>query len=248
MSEIKNEMTKILIVEDDMIIGANISLQLTNLGYEVTGLVCRGEEAIAQVQDYAPDILLLDINLKGKLDGIETARTIQKSNDIPIIYLTANADEATFAKARETRPHAFISKPFNTLDLQRTIALVTEQLKDKIINIEKEEAPIEVLNDRIFVRHNGKMAKLLLDDILYIEAERNYCNIVTGKRGHLLTSTLKTMDEKLPDTHFVRIHRSFIINISKLDVVAESHIEINRKVIPLSKSYRGILLSRIQTV
>tara|TARA_R110002020_G_scaffold20952_3_gene70839 strand:+ start:1015 stop:1761 length:747 start_codon:yes stop_codon:yes gene_type:complete len=248
MNETRNEMTKILIVEDDMIIGANISLQLTNLGYEVTGIVSRGEEAVAQVKDYAPDILLMDINLKGKLNGIETAKAIQKSNDIPLVYLTANADEATFVKARETHPHAFISKPFNALDLQRTIALVAERLKDKSGVKIKEENPVEVLNDRVFVRHNGKMSKLLLDDILYVEAERNYCNIVTAQRGHLLSSTLKTMEEKLPETHFLRIHRSFVINISKLDVVAESHIEINRKVIPLSKSHRSILLSRIQTV
>ena len=101
----------ILIVEDDMIIGANVSLQLTNLGYDIEGLVSRGEEAILHVKENAPDILLLDINLKGALDGIETAKAIQQIQDIPIIYLTANSDEATFEKAKETRPMAFITKP-----------------------------------------------------------------------------------------------------------------------------------------
>ena len=75
----------LLIVEDDMIIAAKISMQLTNLGYEVTGIVPRGEEAIQHVANNPPDIVLLDINLKGTLDGIETAKAILKQADIPII-------------------------------------------------------------------------------------------------------------------------------------------------------------------
>ncbi len=69
------------------------------------------------------DIVLLDIHLKGKIDGIETAKQIQQQSNVPIIYLTANADEATFNRAKTTRPAAFISKPFKQLDLQRAIEL-----------------------------------------------------------------------------------------------------------------------------
>lgn len=236
----------ILIVEDDMIIGANISLQLTNLGYEIDGLVSRGEDAILHVKENAPDILLLDINLKGKLNGIETARAIQQFHDIPIIYLTANSDVATFEKAKETHPMAFITKPFNKLNLQRTIALVVEQLGEN--KSAPAENKIEVLKDRIFVRHSGRMEKLLLEDILYIEADRNYCTLITDRSNHVLSSTLKTMEEKLPRSSFIRVHRSFIINISKLDVLADGHLEIGRKVIPIGKSHKELLLNRIHTI
>lgn len=241
-----SEPKSILIVEDDMIIGANISLQLTNLGYEIVGLVSRGEDAISQVRENAPDILLLDINLKGALNGIETAKAIQQVHDIPIIYLTANSDEATFEKAKETHPKAFITKPFNKLNLQRTIALVLEQLGEK--KPLRNQNEIEVLKDRIFVRHNGKMEKLLLQDILYIEADRNYCTIVTSNENYLLSSTLKVMEEKLPKHIFIRVHRSYIINIAKLDVVADGHLEIGRKVIPIGKSHKEQLLNRIHTI
>ena len=125
-----NEKTRLLIVEDDMIIAANISLQLCNLGYEVTGIESRGEEAVHHALENKPDIILMDINLKGKITGIETAKEIQKFLDIPIIYLTANVDDATFSKARETHPFAFISKPFNKLDLERIIALVEEKITE----------------------------------------------------------------------------------------------------------------------
>ncbi|MGB3151754.1 MAG: response regulator [Maribacter sp.] len=205
------ETIRILIVEDDMIIGSNLSLQLTNLGYEVDGLTSRGEDAIMQVRKNAPDILLLDINLKGKLNGIETAKAILAFQDIPIIYLTANSDEATFNQAKETHPKAFITKPFNRLNLQRTIALVVEELSEKKLITPSNN--IEVLNDRVFVRHNGKMEKLLLNDILFVEADRNYCNLVTNTTVHVLTNTLKVMEEKLPKSSFIRVHRSYIINI-----------------------------------
>ncbi len=245
---IMENITRILIVEDDMIIAANISLQLTNLGYEVTGIETRGEEAVLHAQVNTPDIILMDINLKGALDGIETTKIIQKSIDIPIIYLTANTDDSSFLRAKETHPYAFIPKPLNKLQLQRTIALVIEQIKGKIEIKENTSTPIEVLDDRIFVRHNGKMIKLLIDHILYIEADRNYSNVVTENGNYLITSTLKTIENELSNSRFLRVHRSYMVNICKLDVLGESHLEINRKVIPIGKSHREILFSRLQTI
>lgn len=237
---------RILIVEDDMIIAANISLQLSNLGYEVTGIESRGEEAILHAKENRPDLLLLDINLKGAIDGVQTAKVIQEFSDIPIIYLTSNADEATFERAKETHPIAFVTKPFNRLNLERTIVLGVEQLKGR--PIENSKYGFQVLEDRIFVRHHGKMEKILLDDILFIEADRNYCTIITHKENFVLTSTLKMMESKISSGHLIRVHRSYIVNIAKVDVVADHHLEIGRKVIPLGRSYKGYLLSRIQTI
>lgn len=130
-----------------MIIAANISLQLSNLGYEVEGIVSRGEEALVYAENNTPDMLLLDINLKGSMDGIETARAIQALKDIPLIYLTANADEATFAKAKQTRPKAFMTKPFNKLDLQRTIELVADQLDTATPPGPRPFSKLEVVDD-----------------------------------------------------------------------------------------------------
>ena len=102
-----NETVRILIVEDDMIIGANLSLQLVNLGYEVTGIETRGEEAIAHAMANTPDIILMDINLKGALNGIETVAAIQNIKDIPIIFLTANSDVSTFFKGKGDPSQSF---------------------------------------------------------------------------------------------------------------------------------------------
>ena len=247
-----DNLIKILVVEDEMIIGAKISMQLTSLGYEVTAILPRGEEAILHVEENKPDIVLLDINLKGKLDGIETARQIQQRNNIPIIYLTANADEATFNRAKSTKPSAFISKPFKQLDLQRAIELTISRMAENETgknpeNIADTEQPF-ILSDRIFVRHKEKMIKIMLTDILYIEADRNYSRIFTNCKEYLLSVTLKTIEEKLSIQQFMRIHRSYLINIAHVDEVAESHVMIAQKAIPMGAGMREQLLKGMQTL
>jgi len=243
-------LVKILIVEDEMIIAAKISMQLTNLGYEVTGILPRGEEAILHLEENKPDIILLDINLKGKLDGIETAAQLQRQNDIPIIYLTANSDEATFNRAKSTKPYAFISKPFKQLDLQRAIELTISRMAENENGLQPEnnvnkEQPF-ILSDRIFVRHREKMIKIIVADILYIEADRNYCRIFTKNKEYLLSITLKTIEEKLPGRIFLRTHRSYMINLAHIDEVADGHVIIDQKAIPLSAGLKDQLLQRIQ--
>ena len=243
---------KILVVEDEMIIGAKISMQLTSLGYEVTGILPRGEEAIIHVEENRPDIVLLDINLKGKFNGIETALQIQKLADIPIIYLTANSDEATFNRAKASRPYAFISKPYKQLDLQRAIELTICRMAENETGPHADESSDDerpfILSDRIFVRHREKMIKIIVAEILYIEADRNYCRIFTRNREYLLSITLKTIEEKLPGRIFLRTHRSYMINLAHVDEVAEGHVIIAQKAIPLSTGLREQLLQRIQTL
>jgi DNA-binding LytR/AlgR family response regulator len=243
---------KILVVEDEMIIGAKISMLLTNLGYEVTGILPRGEDAIQHVIENRPDIILLDINLKGRLDGIETAKEIQKIADIPIIYLTANADDATFNRAKPTHPAAFISKPFKQLDLQRAIELTISRMAERATGpvqekVAGEEQPF-ILSDRIFVRYNNKMVKIMVGDVLYMEADRNYCRIFTQHKEYLLAITLKTIEEKLPVRLFLRIHRSYIINLTQVEEVAESHVIVGHKPIPVSADLKERLLKSLQTL
>ena len=247
---------RILIVEDEMVIGANISLQLTKFGYEVTGIVPRGEEALVHVRENQPDLVLLDINLKGNIDGIQTAEMMQKEHDIPVIYLTANSDDAHFNRAKATHPYAFISKPYKTLDLKRAIELTASRMqsvsfaeihKTSDIHALKDKSSF-VLTDSIFVRNHDKMVKIIVKDIYYIEAERNYCRIFSRDKEYLLVMTLKDMSEKLPKGHFVRVHRSYIVNVEHVDEVTLSHIAVAKKAIPLSKSFRNDLMNVLQTI
>ncbi len=242
---------RILIVEDEMIIAANLSLQLTNLGYEVCGIIPRGEEALLNIRENPPDIILMDIQLKGEMDGIEVIRSMQREVNIAVIYLTANADDAHFSRAKETHPYAFISKPFKKLDLQRAIELTISQ-SESSNQLEKPQVvdgqSSYVLNEYLFVRNNNKLVKVDIKEIRYIEAERNYCRIYANDKEYLLVMTLKEMDEKLPQNHFIRVHRSFIVNIARIDEIATTHIVIGKTAIPITKVLKDELMKRIQTI
>jgi DNA-binding LytR/AlgR family response regulator len=243
---------RILVVEDEMIIGAKISMQLTNMGYEVTGVLPRGEEAILHADENKPDIVLLDIQLKGKLNGIETAAALQKKGDQPIIYLTANADEATFNQAKATRPYAFISKPYKPLDLQRaielTISRMAENVNGTVAAEETDGEPAYVLSDRIFVRYKEKMIKIILADILYVEADRNYCSVFTKDKDYLLAVSLRAIEQKLPTDLFLRVHRSYLVNKAHVDEVTETQVLIDQRSIPLGDGMRDKLLKGMRTL
>jgi PAS domain S-box-containing protein len=114
---------KILIVEDEQIVAKNIEKRLTAAGYQVVASVSTGEEAIEKVKGLSPDIILMDIKLKGKIDGIETADILRKNYQLPVIFLTSYTDEETFHRAKNTEPFGYLIKPFDTKDLNRAVEL-----------------------------------------------------------------------------------------------------------------------------
>jgi len=114
-------MTKIFIVEDEAIIRYDIRRTLERLGYDVVGTAQSAVEAIVAIEELRPDLVLMDIQLGGRIDGISATATIRKRLGVPVIYLTAHSDEATLARAKETGPHGYLIKPFNERDLRTAI-------------------------------------------------------------------------------------------------------------------------------
>src|SRR4051812_27788009 len=112
---------RILVVEDESIVAMDIQDGLERLGYRVVGVAATGEEAVALDEKHTPDLVVMDIRLKGPLDGIATAQRIHLRVNTPVIFLTANIDEATLARAMAADPYGYLSKPFNEADLHRTI-------------------------------------------------------------------------------------------------------------------------------
>jgi CheY-like chemotaxis protein len=114
---------KILLVEDDDIIARVEDWRLKNLGYTVCGRARNSAEAMELVANAKPDLVLMDINIKGDVDGIETARMIKKGFNIPVVYVTSHSDGLTVERAKETQPDGFIIKPFEDKDLRVAIQL-----------------------------------------------------------------------------------------------------------------------------
>jgi len=116
-------MTKIIIVEDERMIAEDIKNSLISMGYEVVAIYSCGEDVLAQLSGNEVDVILLDIMLDGDLTGIDTARLINKRYDIPIIFLTAYADNATINNASAVKPYAYILKPFDAKELNAAIEI-----------------------------------------------------------------------------------------------------------------------------
>lgn len=131
---------KILIVEDDTIIAMELSERLKDLGYAIAGIVSSGQSAIKAAGDTLPTLVLMDIRLSGKMDGVEAAEKIREKFDIPIIYLTAYADEETICRAKTSEPFGYILKPFDSKMLHTNIemALYRHQMEKKIKHNEKK--------------------------------------------------------------------------------------------------------------
>ena len=243
--------TKVLIVEDEMIIAAELAAQLEDLGYEITGILPRGEDALRSIESTPPELVLMDVHLKGTLDGIETAGAIHLQFDIPLIFLTSNTDDATFAAAKRTRPAAFLGKPYRITELHRMIQLVLNSDPGTSTQPAGEGEPLSmILSDRIFLRHKDRMLKIFLRDILYAQADRNYCKIFTTEFEYLMTMPLGTFEQKIQSTDFQRIHRSYIINLKKIDAISEQYqyITLGSKTLAVSRSYQSILAQRVRVI
>ena len=244
------EKIRILIVEDDPIIGADLQDRLSDAGYAVLGPTTSGEEALPIVAaSPAPDLVLMDIQLEGAWDGIETTRRIREQQPgLPVVFLTSNSDEATFAHARAVRPQAFLSKPFRGRDLLHAIELAIGQSAKEhaaATGTPASESNAHLLADRLFIKVSERMVRLFLRDILWVEADDYYCKIVTHEREFLVGQTLKKLSEALAARpELMRVHRSYIVNLAHIEEIGEINVFVNNHPIPISKASREELMVR----
>lgn len=237
---------KIVLVEDDWIIAKEIAYTLQDLGFEVVGTFDTGEEGLQQIVKLQPDIVLLDIDLAGELSGIEVGQKLKEAK-VPFIFLTALADSNTIKQAKLAEPYAYLVKPVAPETLYSTIEITLHNASAHR-RPEIEAAP---LNERLtaesslFVKVKGRLEKMLLKDIRWIEASDIYALVCTEKEKHLLSTSLKTVEEKFPDSIFIRVHRSYIVNLEKVDAIEEDTLIIDTERIPIGKTYREKLMSRL---
>jgi len=245
----------VLVVEDESIVSKDIQHSLAKLGYQVVGASATGEKAIELAASEQPDIVLMDIMLKGKMNGIEAAETIRKELNIPVIFLTAYADGATLNKAKFAEPYGYIIKPFREIDLH-TMIEITIHKHQKERETEKELDYLNALrenkkinqDDFIFVKSNSKLIKIKTNNILFIEALKDYVVINTPDTRYTIHSTMKEIEQKMGIKDFIRVHRSFIVRLDKIMTIEfpNLHLENDKKTIPIGGSYREFLNNRIK--
>jgi DNA-binding LytR/AlgR family response regulator len=247
--------TNVLVVEDESIVSKDIQHSLKKLGYNVVGAASTGERAFELAVSEKPDIILMDIMLKGNINGIETAERVKRELNIPIVYLTAYADEATLAKAKVTEPYGYIIKPFKEVDLHTSIEMALykyskerEVLKERDLFyslIENKES-----KDFIFVKSKSRLVKIKTSDIYYVEALKDYVVINTLENRYTIHSTMKDIVSKLSHDQFIRVHRSFIVRLDKIAAIEypNLHLEKDKKIVPIGGSYKDELMDRLNLI
>lgn len=243
----------IYIVEDDPIIGADLADRLQEMGYQSAGPFVDGESAYEHLSVCPPDLVIMDIRLEGAWDGIETARRIMARSHVPIIFLTSNSDDATFNQAKATLPAAFLTKPFRGRDLKYSIELALSNWSQKKSVAESSELPpdeqVYLLQDRLFVKMKDRWVRLMLEEILWAEADDYSCKVAVGDKEVYVGQTLGKFGDALAlRAEFMRVHRSFIVNLKYVDQISDLYLYVGRKQIPISKTLKEELFARIQKI
>ncbi|MEL7004212.1 MAG: response regulator [Bacteroidota bacterium] len=255
--------SKILIVEDKSILAQDIADRLERFGYkQVIGPFSSGEEALEAVKTEMPDLALLDISLKGKMNGIQLAQKLNDKNSIPIVYLTSHEDDETFDASLNTYPVAYINKPFTNNELKMAVFNGLKlRAGDKLSQgLNASQDQLKVLDDRIFVRNGRGKFSIMLDDILYIQSGGGETSTIVSnldisyqpKVGY----TLNKLEEKLSFyPKLVRCSRYHIINLSKVERILDSspsnksiskkELLVKGELIPVGAKYRKDIMSKL---
>jgi DNA-binding LytR/AlgR family response regulator len=211
---------KLVIVEDEIIIAKTIVLALETLGYDSVGIAGKYKDAIEMIAQKKPDLVLLDINLGTKKDGIDLAFEIKKRFNTPIIFITANSDPATISRAKEINPLAFLVKPFTQNDLFSAIEIGWNNF-NTIANSNLNPPKYVVL------KVGAAYKKIVFDDIVYLEKDKHYFDIhlISGKKL-LVRYTTREMIALLPAKQLVKINKSHIVNIRHISKIESRFVYV----------------------
>jgi len=238
---------KIQIVEDELLVALDISERLKHAGYEITDVSNNMNDAVAAYRKHMPDLILLDVTIKGKETGIDTAIAINEIQPVPFIYITAHADAVTVHKAKNTSPAAYLVKPYTTNALLVSIELALHNFAcksdDTSFDNQGQDKSIFLRQNHVYLKDGYRFVKLFLNDILYFAAEDNYIRLfTTSGKIFLIRNTLTKVMDVFKSSHFVRIHKSYCINTNHIDAFSEQEVTVNGNVIPVGRNYKGELL------
>ena len=244
--------TKVAIVEDEMIIAETLQDILEECGYEVTGIYMRAIKALEAFKQNTPDFALLDIQLKGQETGIWLAQQIKEDFAFPYIFLTSFGDKKTVADAAATSPYGFLMKPVEKQNVYAAIEVALKkhaELNQQSNQVESENKPTDniVLKDALFVKDEYYFTKVKFDDILFIKANGNYLEIYTDIKKLMIKGSLKSFGTSLPSNIFFQTHRSYTVNLRKIDGFGATTIRIGNHEIPVSKTSKDDFMKMLQT-
>jgi DNA-binding LytR/AlgR family response regulator len=195
----------VLIVEDEALFADQVEMMLEQIGCSVAGVADNSEVALQIVEEHPPHLILMDIAIQGAYDGIELSAYIQEHWAIPILFMTAFKDDLTFRRASRIKPVGFLTKPFDLLQLQRSVELA----------LLEQEAPRKAplpFQDHFYLKHLQQIERVDLKAIVYLKADGRYTEIHTLQKKYLHRIPLGELVSRLPAGKFILTHRSYAVN------------------------------------
>ncbi len=240
------ENINVLIIEDTPEESKALIKVLTENNFTIVGVATKYADALAMYYAHKIDIVIIDIFLNGQPEGINFAETINivPENTKPFVFLTSSQDRQIFERAKLTRPFSFLMKPFNTLEILYAIEMAIEKYYDQKNVFLSEEEDTVISNEYLFIKKKNSLKKVWIQDIIYIEVEERYCNIITESEKFVSMISLTKISELLDKNKFVRTHRNYIANIEKIEeIVLQDNLIIlkGKHHITLSDKYRDFI-------
>ena len=235
---------RVFVVEDELLHAEHTKMSIEEAGYAVAGECENADEAMEAILAAAPDLVLMDISLPGKHNGITLARTLGEQSGIPVIFTTSLSDEATIKEAAETKPLSYLVKPITAGNLKAAVTMAA-------LKPEEEEEPEETLleEETLFIKSGNKLQKIQVVDILWVEtAGDNYCKLVTAEHQLVSRHTVKQMSKLLPSDFFIQTHRAYLINLKMIESIHEKEqvVRIADRDIPIGRSFKEALYTRLK--
>lgn len=236
----------VLIIEDSSDQSEALGKVLLANKFNIVGVATNYKDALTLFYSNTVDIVVIDVFLDGKPDGIIFAETINIVPNAakPFVFLTSSKDRKIFERAKLTKPFSFLMKPFNELEILYAIEMAVEKFYEQTNVFLSENQDTVISNDYLYIKKKNALKKVSLIDILFIEVEDRYCNIITEKEKFIIQISLTKMSSLLNKNKFIRTHRNYIVNKDKIEeiILSDNLIIItgNHKV-NLSDSYKDFI-------
>ncbi|MBN2027896.1 MAG: LytTR family transcriptional regulator DNA-binding domain-containing protein [Actinobacteria bacterium] len=219
MAEEKEGKYRILLIEDDPAISNVVELNLKLDNYDVF-LAADGEEGLKMVGETEPDLIILDVMMP-KMDGWQVLMQLKsddKTSDIPVIMLTAIDDEQSKVIGLRGGADDYVPKPFSPLELAARVKVILDRVgRAHRMNAEAAKGPVRL--EQIPVQKGDTIKLIPMEDIFFIDTKHEYANLHTASDSYLTTYSLSELEKVLDRKTFFRTHRSFIVNLKKVNQI-----------------------------
>ena len=235
----------ILIIEDMASESDRLVSILEAQQYEIAGVARNYADALRLFYEKQVDLVIIDVFLGGQPEGITFAETISITPHAlkPFVFLTASKDRGIFERAKLTKPFSFLLKPFNELEVVYAVEMAIEKFYAQPSTLSTEVADTVVGSDFLFIKKKKNLKKTPVSEILYVEVEGRYCNIITENERFVVLISLSKIHDLLGQGRFVRTHRNYLVNMERIrEIIPEENLVIveGNHSIALSDNYKNI--------